>query len=324
MNRDDPFQILILDGNGGCEFLERDKLEDVIESPDRLIWVHLNYSQTAAKDWVMSAPWLDTVIKKNLLDDDSRPRSITHQNGLFLSLRGVNLNPGSDPEDMVAVRVWATERCIISSNRRKLISLEDIKESLLNRTGPCSAADFITRLIDQLAFRAEVVIEQLEDTFEQVEDDLSTIKNKEQRAQISDLRRQAIRLKRYFAPQKEALTHLLNDSPPWLAKSDKIHVRESINKFNRYLEELDSIRDRAIVAQEELLGKLSELLNQRMYALTLVATLFLPLGFLTGLLGINVGGIPGAQNQYGFLISSMVIFLFAIGMILFLKFKKWF
>lgn len=61
-----------------------------------------------------------------------------------------------------------------------------------------------------------------------------------------------------------------------------------------------------------------------MYALTLVATLFLPLGFLTGLLGINVGGIPGAQNQYGFLVSSMGIILIAIGMILFLKFKKWF
>ncbi|MBT8334112.1 MAG: zinc transporter ZntB, partial [Deltaproteobacteria bacterium] len=170
MSRDEPFQILIIDGNGGGEFLEIDNLEDVIESHDHLIWVHLNYSQTAAKDWVMSASWLDTVIKKNLLDDDSRPRSITHQNGVFLSLRGVNLNPGSDPEDMVAVRVWATERCIITSNRRKLISLEDIKESLLNKTGPYSAAGFITRLIDQLAFRAEVVIEQLEDTFEQVED----------------------------------------------------------------------------------------------------------------------------------------------------------
>jgi len=324
MSCDEPFQILILDSKGGCESLERDKLEEVFESKDSLIWIHLNYSQTIAKDWIMNTPWLDSIIKKNLLDDDSRPRSITHQNGLFLSLRGVNLNPGSDPEDMVAVRIWATEKCIISSNKRRLISLEDIKESLLSKTGPHSVAAFVTRLIELLAFRAEIVIEELEDTFEELEDNLSTIKNEEQRAQISDLRRQAIRLKRYFAPQKEALTHLLNDSPSWLAKSDKIHVRESINKFNRYLEELDSIRDRAIVAQEELLGKLSELLNQRMYALTLVATLFLPLGFLTGLFGINVGGIPGAQNQYGFLISSIGIILIAVCMILFLKFKKWF
>lgn len=48
MGRDEPFQILIIDGNGGCESLERDKLDDVIESHDRLIWIHLNYSQTAA------------------------------------------------------------------------------------------------------------------------------------------------------------------------------------------------------------------------------------------------------------------------------------
>ena len=85
-----------------------------------------------------------------------------------------------------------------------------------------------------------------------------------------------------------------------MTKHHKIPIRESLNRFNRYLEELDSIRDRAIVTQEELLSQLSETLNRRMYILSLVATFFLPMGFLTGLLGINVGGIPGADRPIWF------------------------
>ena len=101
-------------------------------------------------------------------------------------------------------------------------------------------------------------------------------------------------------------------------------LRESLNQFNRYIEELDTIRDRAIVAQEELLSKLSEVLNKRMYTLSLVATIFLPLGFLTGLLGINVGGIPGANSPYGFLLICLGIGALVFVLIGYLKSKKWF
>ena len=258
------------------------------------------------------------------MDDDTRPRCFTLNEGLFLSLRGVNLNPGADPEDMVAVRVWADERCIITSNRRKLLSLEDIRELLRKGKGPASASAFVRFLIERLASRAEVVIEQIENEFSDLEDEIVDGSGAEHRTELSQLRRQAIRLKRFFAPQTEALLKLVNDPPAWMPKGDRVHIRESINTFNRYLEELDSIRDRAIIAQEEMLSRLSEILNQRMYTLSLVATLFLPLGFLTGLLGINVGGIPGAQSQYGFLAICTGIIMIVAGMLAFLKFKKWF
>jgi zinc transporter len=69
----------------------------------------------------------------------------------------------------------------------------------------------------------------------------------------------------------------------------------------RYIEELDTIRDKVSLIQEELSNKLSEQMNKKMYVLSIISVIFLPLTFLTGLLGINVGGIPGAQNENAFL-----------------------
>ncbi len=324
MTSEQPIQMMKFDGKGGAAEIDNASFSRSIEAGEGIFWVHFDYSQAVANDWLRDIDWLEPVIKTNLLDDDTRPRSFTHQGGLFLSLRGVNLNPGADPEDMIAVRLWADEHCIITSNRRKLLSLEDIRAAFAKGSGPRSTAAFIRLLIERLALRAETVIEQIETEFDDTEDNLIIRDDASYRAPLSQLRRQAIRLRRFFTPQRLALEHLLNDSPTWLTKSEKIHIRESINTFNRYLEELDSIRDRAIVAQEELLSKLSETLNQRMYTLSLVATLFLPLGFLTGLLGINVGGIPGADSPYGFLFICLGIVLLSLCMIATLKLKKWF
>ena len=324
MGSEQPFQVMTIDMKGGGADAEIDSFEALLATGTGILWVHLDYSHDAAGKWLQELSRLDPIIKTNLLDDDTRPRSFTYQDGLFLSLRGVNLNPGADPEDMVAVRVWADERCIITSNKRKLLSLEDIREQLRDGRGPRSTAAFVRFLVERLASRAEVVIEQIENEFSDVEDDIIDGDDEEHRTELSQLRRQAIRLKRFFAPQREALQKLVNDSPAWMPKNEKAHIRESINTFNRYLEELDSIRDRAIIVQEEILSRQSETLNQRMFTLSLVATLFLPLGFLTGLLGINVGGIPGAQSQYGFLVICSGIIVIVAIMLVFLKIRKWF
>jgi len=70
----------------------------------------------------------------------------------------------------------------------------------------------------------------------------------------------------------------------------------------RFIEDLDAIRERSQVVQDELQNLLADQLNKRTYLLAIVAAIFLPLSFLTGLLGINVAGIPGAENPWAFAI----------------------
>ena len=110
----------------------------------------------------------------------------------------------------------------------------------------------------------------------------------------------------------------------WLSDDDRLSIREANDKVTRYLEDLDSAKDRASVTHEALGNRLAEQMNSRMYVLSLVAALFLPLGFLTGLLGINVGGIPLAEDPDGFFeIVIILVVVVAIQVAIFLR-KKWF
>ena len=130
-------------------------------------------------------------------------------------------------------------------------------------------------------------------------------------------------LRRYLAPQREALVKLYTEQIPWLNTDNRMRAREVTDKLIRYLEDLDSVRDRAAVTQEEFINRISEQMNTRMYVLSLVAAVFLPLSFLTGLLGINVGGIPGAENNWAFLIVTLIMIGVAIFEIILFRKKKW-
>ena len=91
----------------------------------------------------------------------------------------------------------------------------------------------------------------------------------------------------------------------------------------RFVEELDSARDRVAITQEELNNRLSEQMNKAMYVLSIVAAIFLPIELLTGLLGINVGGIPGSENKWAFLIVTFFLILIALLLIGLFRRIKW-
>jgi len=86
---------------------------------------------------------------------------------------------------------------------------------------------------------------------------------------------------------------------------------------------LDLVRERAIVMHEELLSRIAQEQNERMYVLSIVAAIFLPLSFVTGLLGMNVGGLPGVDSQLGFAGSVVVMVAVAVGLIAFFRGRKW-
>jgi len=156
-----------------------------------------------------------------------------------------------------------------------------------------------------------------------LEDKVLTAESHLLRTEIAEIRREAIGLRRYLAPQREAMTRLYSERIDWLDELSRVQLREIADRNTRYIEDLDSARERAAVTQEELMGRLSEQMNNRMYVLSIVAALFLPLGFLTGLLGINVGGIPGTDYQPAFLIFVVLLILVLALQLWILKWKKW-
>ena len=109
----------------------------------------------------------------------------------------------------------------------------------------------------------------------------------------------------------------------WFKNTENYKIKELTEKYIRYLADIDSARDRAAITYEEINSIYSEQLNKIMYVLSLVATIFLPLTFITGLLGINVGGIPGSKSTLAFIIVCAVLLILGVVEYVIFKIKKW-
>lgn len=288
-----------------------------------LLWVHLDYTSPRAEHWIREQSGLTGIVAEALLAEESRPRINTFDSGLLVTLRGVNLNPGADPEDMVSLRLWLDSDRIISTRKRKLLSVMDLCAEIEQGMAPRSTGEFLEILADHLMTRMGSVIDDVEDAVDDLEEQLLTGERYEMRSVLASIRRQTISLRRYMAPQREALSRLQTEKMTWLSEADKLRLREVYDRLTRYIEDLDAARERAAVTQEQLMNRVADNMNQRMYLLSLVAAIFLPLGFLTGLLGVNVGGIPGADNKMAFFIFCMLLGVVIALQILLFKRKKW-
>ncbi len=272
-----------------------------VDDPERPVWIHLDRTAARARCWLEQDSGLNSFLCETLLSDESRPRCTVFPEGTLLILRGVNLNPGEDPDDMISLRLWITPCRIISLRRMKVNAIDDVREALLGHRGPTTLGGLVVMIIERLIDNMEPVLDELEDFMSELEDIVMEA-DAHLRGRISNCRRQVITLRRHIAPQRDALAFLTVEEMKWLTQQQRWHLRESIDQIIRYVENLDMLRERATVLQDTLLNHLSEQLNRNMYLLSIVTTLFLPLSFMTGLLGINVGGIPGSNSPIAFVI----------------------
>lgn len=282
---------------------------------DGWLWIHLDRKQDETETWLRDAANLTPLAIEALLEEETRPRSASMADGMLVILRGVNLNPGAEPDDMVSIRIWIDGSRVISLRRRKLKAIEDIRDGIARGETPDSPGAMLVEITERMIDRMSPAIEALHDEVDEVEERVLEAPSQELRSRLSQMRRQAITLRRYLAPQREVLARLQTERTPLLTDQQRNRLREITDRLTRYVEELDAARDRAAVTQEELGGRISDQMNRNMYVLSIVAGIFLPLGLLTGLLGINVGGMPGTQSDWGFAVVCIILIVMLVAVL---------
>ncbi|MBW2425245.1 MAG: zinc transporter ZntB [Deltaproteobacteria bacterium] len=285
------------------------------------MWIHLDLEAEPARRWLREESNVDEIAAEALLAEETRPRCAHFEQGMLLVLRGVNLNPGQEADDMVSLRLWLEDRRVISIRRRPVFAGETVRERLLEARGPESVGAFVVAIVGGLVEKTEEVVGSINDALDELE--VAEEGKGELRSllrRMRELRRQAIQLRRYIAPQRDALARFVNEPTDWLGSEERVQLRESVDHTTRFVEDLEAARERAIVIYEEIAARQSEELNQRMYALSIVAGLFLPLSFVTGLLGINVAGMWGVDTQWAF--DAVILGLIALGLFEIVLFRR--
>ena len=284
-----------------------------LQSPSRATentWFHFQRDAEGLTEWLTQAgipePLIDAV-----LEEDTRPRFQRLPDGFMLLLRGVNLNTGESPEDMLSLRLLYYKGALYSFRKRPFLSVAKLREQLDQQIGPESLHDFIVALIEQLNLRIEDVVSSAEQKLEAIEgegfDNTASVQIK-----LTALHRRLLRLNRFIRPQLAALEKLSTETEKVMSTELHQWLINERDTTQRLFEQIDLMLEQIWMQREQLQQAIAEKMNRNTYWLSVIAGVFLPLSFLTGVFGINIGGMPGVESEGAFMIFCGALVVIAI------------
>ncbi len=305
------------------DMITRTTPEDALTGSDQLVWVHLHSNDDEAKQWLTEAAKLPDYIVESLTATETRPRCDQIADGAFLNLRGRSSEEMSMSDPLASVRIWAVAGRVFSVTRRPLTALDIVVASV--ETGLIrDPGDLIAEFAAAITADLDPEVADLGDALDDCEADLDADRIFQLRREVTKVRVKAIGYRRFLFPQRAAIEKLAALPIGWLQEDDRVHLNAAADRAARMAEELESIRERSALMHEALTDLRAEQIDQRSLIISVVAMIFLPLTFLTGLLGMNVKGIPYAEQPWAFdgVVWVCVVIGFAISLY-FIR-RRWF
>ena len=307
-----------LDGKGGLIPIA----EDEVIHCERPCWLHLNYTHRQSAEWLQSTAQIPDAVRDALAGDSMRPRVSRLGDGFMIVLRSVNHNSDARPDQLVAMRVFINDKLIVSTRRRKVYAVDEVLTDLQNGNGPIDCGSWLVDVCDALTDHTSEFIEELHDKIIEMEDALLD-QRMPARGELGLLRKQLIVMRRYMAPQRDVYARLASEKLGWMDDSERRRMQEIADRLGRGLDDLDAGVARTAILADEVASQMAESMNRRTYTMSLMAMIFLPATFLTGLFGVNLGGIPGGEWRYGFTIFCLLLVILALSVAGYLRKRRW-
>jgi len=287
----------IVDGDGGRK-VALDAAAAANGSAD-FVWFHLDGRQDGSLEWLAARGEIPEIARSALIAEETRPRSEPMGEGALINLRALGKTPEDDPDALVSIRIWAQRGRVISVCFRTPSAIDTVCQAV-SRGVVRDPGDLISEIATAISRELDPQVAELGDTLDDCETALEAQGVYKMRRMIARARAKAIAYRRFLVPQRQALERLSALDADWLEEQDRMHLREAADRCARMAEELEAVRERAALMHEELTDLRAELMDSRALMISIVALVFLPLTFITGLLGMNVKGIPFAEAPWAF------------------------
>lgn len=271
------------------------------------IWLHFNLSNVSAEKWLHEHADLPEEFYETL-HEGSRSTRIEHaENSLIAVVNDVLHDFAFEASDIATLWLSVTKNVMVSARRKPLQSVDRLRKAVNQGEVFHAPAELLTHLLRDQADVLIGIVRNAIKRVDSIEDNLLADRLNHKRANLGELRRVLVRLQRLLAPEPAALFRLLQKPPLWVDESDVQELRQSTEEFAVVLSDMASLQERIKLLQEEIAASVNEQNNRSLFVLTIVTVLALPINIMAGLLGMNVGGIPLAQNDSGFWIVVGIV-----------------
>jgi magnesium transporter len=256
---------------------------------------------------------------------DQRAKLDEYDDFVFIVVYGA----APDGDRLVEVHCFYSERFLVTVHREDCPAFAEIRNRYQRRGKEIEQPSLLLyRVVDGLVDSFFPMLAAFDDRIDELEDAIFLEANDKQLQEIFQMKRLLVGLRKAISPQRDTFAQLMGDIAqlPGLAEEDERYFRDIYDHLIRISDIVDSYRDLLTGAMDVYLSTVSNRLNSVMKQLTIIATVFLPLSWLTGFFGQNFGFMVKHVSSWEALISlgigSEMLVLAAL--LLLFKRRRWF
>lgn len=317
----DWMQVAVFDGRGAVRRLEESEETEIAVPARGFVLISGNSRAPEFKVWLKKE--IGDFNADILTVPSTRSRCTVFEDKAMIVLRVAR--PGAEPDDVgrQLLALWMEKGRIIVASELNITDFLGITQWQQSNHAPVTPADLVARLALRAADRIEPLIERLGDSLDKIEETLMRQQTKDTRSRLSHLRRNLINFRRLIWPQRDVLNTLEIEDLSFFTARDRVRLREAGGRTARLGDELQSLSERAVLVHEQILDTRAEQMNRTMLILAAVTVVLMPLTVISGVLGMNVAGIPFHDSPYAFWIVSGVLVVLGLGIAMWMRKQKW-
>ena len=317
-------RVLIRHADGRVETAaDTDTLTSFLRDPHCTLWVDAEGESAERLDALARQLDLHPVTIEDFVHRNQRPKIEEFDQYVFVVIHALGSIRG-DELDTCELHVALKQNCLITVHDRPLESVKRVFDRCASDPRPLqTGTSFLLYLIsDALVDGYFPVLDTLGDEIDSLEDAVVESPARARMHRIFEIKRVVVQLRKIVSPQREVYNALSRRDYPYIDPRSAVYFRDVHDHLVRAFEVIDSHRDLVANILEAYLAAISNRLGQVMKQLTVIATIFMPLTFLTGIFGMNFTGIPFDR---AWLLGLTLITMLAlpVAMVLFFARRGW-
>jgi zinc transporter len=278
-----------------------------LHAPAGFVWLHMNLSHAGAERWLREHAGCSDSFFEALHDGSRSARIERDGDTLFAVINDVTFDFAFDASEVETLWIVVGRRLVVTARRHPLRSVDRLRMAVKRGERIGSTVALLDHLLRDQADELQRIVRQAAERIDDIEDAVLAGHHERHRSDLARLRRLMVRLQRLLAPEPNALLRTLAHPPPWVSADDLEQLRHANEEFALVLRDIAGLQERAKLMQDETAARVSEENNRILFALTIVTVLALPINLISGLFGMNVGGIPLAEQPHGFWVMVAII-----------------
>lgn len=322
---------LVYDGDS-VETVEADDERSLrtVRDADGVSWVDATAADAAELSHVANAFDIHSLVVEDVVNN-VRPKVQGFDGYTFCLVKEAELTRGETPfdeevrDEPVGLVVGDDWLCVLSTE--PIEAVDRVHDTVLHGDGRLleRGPDFAAyRVLDRLVDEYFEVLDRIETTIELVEEDVLVSTDRRTLERINNVRRDLLSFRRVVWPTRGAVVVLARGDTPEIRQDSEKYFRDVYDHLVEIVDLTETYRDLTSGARDIYLNTVSQSTNEVMKALTVVATVFLPLTFVVGVYGMNFEGHATNMPELGWTFGypAVVLGMAAVAAVMLAYFRR--